>query len=328
MYLPILCALVNFGIAGTTPDVAAGVNTEALGSAPLIDTDAAGVKPWISAEPLDTSDFGSGDFGNRSFDNRNFGKVDFRRGDSAENDADAEVRDLIRRQMRAGRWLYGAQRLAELEARGTLLMEWLDQGRVPAPQQIEQLTKHVNQLEEQVTERLARDYRIAVYNTFRTDREEFNHRRARWKLIDERWRDFEHTAQRRANLNQWLAEAIEVSQPESTTPLPPPPAWYFEPDDALVQHSESQHIDTTPAEEADDMDPFDESSPDDLVDSTPLLDAPAGDLVPQRRPDDVLIMEAADGASTVRRPDPTELAAWLEDYSLGELLRLGHLEET
>ena len=42
----------------------------------------------------------------------------------------------------------------------------------------------------------------------------------------------------------------------------------------------------------------------------------------------VVIVEAAEGATTIRRPDPEELAAWLEDYSLGELLRLGHLEET
>ncbi len=34
---------------------------------------------------------------------------------------------------------------------------------------------------------------------------------------------------------------------------------------------------------------------------------------------DIIIVDRADGASTFRRPDPAGLAAWLNDYSLGEL---------
>ncbi|MCH8924411.1 MAG: hypothetical protein IIA67_14830, partial [Planctomycetes bacterium] len=151
----------------------------------------------------------------------------------AEDGLDAKVRDLVRREIQAGRLLYGAAELAELEARGALLIEWIDQGQFSASDQVDQLEARVSQLEERVTEWLARDFRISVYNTFRTDREEFNHRRAHWKLIDERWRKFEHTPQRRAHLNQWLAEAIEVSQPGSETPLPPAPAWYYEPVETL-----------------------------------------------------------------------------------------------
>ena len=318
MYLPIFYALISFGIADTTPDAAVAARDEAFGSAPSFEaqsfetssieassfettaadetrsspalftpeetlglflaTDGEGgserPKSWISAQPLDKSDFGNNDF---------------RRRGSAESGVGARVRDLVRRQMQAGRWLYGDTQLAELDARGTLLIEWLDQGRTPVPEQVEQLAQHVSRLEERVTERLARDYRIAIYNTFRTDREEFNHRRARWKLIDERWRKSEHTPERRTHLNQWLAEAIEVSQPESTTPLPPAPAWYYEPDKMLAQQDDSQQNEDDQADQADQADPFDESSPGDLVDTTPLLDVRNSSDVPPRQPADTFL---------------------------------------
>jgi hypothetical protein len=195
---------------------------------------------------------------------------------------DTKVRDLIRREIQAGQLLFGAAQQSELEARGALLIEWLDQRRLPAPDQVDQLEERVNQWEERVTERLSRDYRILVYNTYRTDREQFNHRRARWKLIDDRWRKFEHTPQRRAHLNQWLAEAIEVSRPGSTTPLPPAPAWYYEPLEMLAQQDDSEDVFASAG------DPFDVSSPGDFVDSS-MLHTPEDVSAAQRQFDDSVV---------------------------------------
>lgn len=42
-------------------------------------------------------------------------------------------------------------------------------------------------------------------------------------------------------------------------------------------------------------------------------------LVDHLNLDDIIIVDRADGASTFRRPDPDGLAAWLDDYSLGDL---------
>ena len=204
----------------------------------------------------------------------------------ADDDLEAKVRDLVRREIQAGRLLFDATKLAELEARGALLVEWLDQGRLPASDQVDQLEERVNELEERVTEHLARDYRILVYDTFGKDREEFNHRRALWKLIDERWTKFEHTTQRRANLNQWLAEAIEVSQPGAETPLPPAPAWYYEPAEVLAQQDA---LGDELASANDQGDPFDVSSSDNFVgspfDSAETPDNPSDDSLPQQQAD-------------------------------------------
>jgi len=204
----------------------------------------------------------------------------------ADDDIEARVRDLVRREIQAGRLLFDATKLAELEARGALLVEWLDQGRLPASDQVDQLEERVNELEERVTEHLARDYRILVYDTFGKDREEFNHRRALWKLIDARWTKFEHTTQRRANLNQWLAEAIEVSRPGAETPLPPAPAWYYEPAEVLTQQDA---LGDELASANDQGDPFDVSSSDNFVgspfDSAETPDDPSDDSLPQQQAD-------------------------------------------
>ncbi|MCH8921719.1 MAG: hypothetical protein IIA67_01075 [Planctomycetes bacterium] len=223
---------------------------------------------------------------------------------SEENDLDAKVRDLVQREIQAGRLLYGAAEMAELEARGALLIEWLDQGQFPATDQVDQLQARVNELEERVTLYLARDYRISVYNTYRTDREEYDHRRARWNLIDQRWRKFEHTPQRRAHLNQWLAEAIEVSRPGSTTPLPPPPAWYYEPVEVLAAQ---EHSGSELAGASERSDPFDVSSPGDYIDSTfdssTLSLGPSRDSLPRRKADDSLTETERSDLSV-----PTEIA--------------------
>ena len=288
MNLPILCALFSLASTGTLPE---STLTERGGPTTLSRTFE--LPPLVSqastgdvASPKGLSSLFLATDGDTVGGGGLFFPMDAEPIDGADDDddLDAKVRDLVRREIQAGQLLYDPAELAELTARGALLIEWLDQGQAPAPDQVDQLERRVNQLEERVTDYLARDYRILVYNTYRTDREEFNHRRARWKLIDERWRKFEHTPERRAHLNQWLAEAIEVSRPGSTTPLPPAPAWYYEPVEMLAQQADPHDV---LASASDQDDPFDVSSPDDLVDST-MLDDPSGVSVPERRPDDTI----------------------------------------
>jgi predicted ATPase len=42
-------------------------------------------------------------------------------------------------------------------------------------------------------------------------------------------------------------------------------------------------------------------------------------LLDHFRPEDVLVADRVDGGTRFTRPDPTRLASWLEDYSLGQL---------
>ena len=288
MNLPILCALFSLASTGTLPE---STLTDRGGPTTLPRTFE--IPPLVSqastgdvASPKGLSSLFLATDGDTVGGGGLFFPTDAEPIDEADDDddLDAKVRDLVRREIQAGQLLYDPAELAELTARGALLIEWLDQGQAPAPDQVDQLGRRVNQLEERVTDYLARDYRILVYNTYRTDREEFDHRRARWKLIDERWRKFEHTPERRAHLNQWLAEAIEVSRPGSKTPLPPAPAWYYESVEMLARQDDPQDV---LADTSDQDDPFDVSSPDDLVDST-TLDDPSGVSVPERQPDDTI----------------------------------------
>ncbi len=268
MNLTILCALFSLAFADTLPEVTLSQHEGPLALSQPFDPPALIEHGLIDEEflPKGTiSLFLATDGDDITGGGGLFFPTDAEPLDEADFSVDglgAKVRSLLRREIKAGQLLFGEPQRSELQARGALLIEWLDQGKFPAPDQVDELEARVNELEERVTDHLARDFRISVYNTYHTDRKEFNHRRARWKLIDERWREFEQTAQRRAHLNQWLAEAIEVSQPGSTTPLPPAPAWYYEPAEGLAQQDDSQD------------DPFDVSSPGDYVGSTFGFTAP------------------------------------------------------
>lgn len=72
-------------------------------------------------------------------------------------------------------------------------------------------------------DRLARDYRIAVYNTFRRQRGEFERRRAAASELVRGWKQNGRPADQAARLIDWLHDATAASTADSIGPLPPAP---------------------------------------------------------------------------------------------------------
>ncbi len=66
----------------------------------------------------------------------------------------------------------------------------------------------------------ARDYRIQVYNTFRTDRPEFDRRHEQWVRLIDAWRGADKPNHDVPALLHWLEVATANSQPDSISPLP------------------------------------------------------------------------------------------------------------
>ncbi|MEX2188655.1 MAG: hypothetical protein WD875_17740 [Pirellulales bacterium] len=74
-------------------------------------------------------------------------------------------------------------------------------------------------------DRAARDYRIAVYRSFRQNRAEFDRRNAIWRSIHAQWqRDGEQDGEV-AMLVDWLRQATVASRGGATGPLPLPPEF-------------------------------------------------------------------------------------------------------
>jgi hypothetical protein len=69
----------------------------------------------------------------------------------------------------------------------------------------------------------ARLYRIQVYNTFRTERPEFNRRHEQWVRLAEAWQAAERPSRDVPALLHWLEVATNNSRPESISPLPEVP---------------------------------------------------------------------------------------------------------
>lgn len=74
-------------------------------------------------------------------------------------------------------------------------------------------------------ERAARDYRIAVYNTFRQNRPEFERRNAAWRKLLADWKANGAKAEHLPQLRAWLDTATAASRAGHVMPLPPRPQF-------------------------------------------------------------------------------------------------------
>ncbi|MEX0937894.1 MAG: hypothetical protein WDZ59_08525 [Pirellulales bacterium] len=74
-------------------------------------------------------------------------------------------------------------------------------------------------------ERLAREYRIQVYNSFRADRPEYDRRRQAWEDVHAKWRDAGAKDEHVALLADWLRDATRSSLGASVSALPLTPAF-------------------------------------------------------------------------------------------------------
>src|SRR5260221_7808164 len=72
-------------------------------------------------------------------------------------------------------------------------------------------------------EQAARDYRIQVYDTFHSDRPEFDRRRAEWRQLEQSWEAAAKPDRDVPALLDWLAEATVQSQSDSIGDLPEAP---------------------------------------------------------------------------------------------------------
>jgi hypothetical protein len=71
----------------------------------------------------------------------------------------------------------------------------------------------------------ARNYRIQVYETFHSDRAEYDRRIALWNQLESQWRDAGEPSDEQFNLIFWLVGATTQSRPDAVGPLPEPPRF-------------------------------------------------------------------------------------------------------
>ena len=96
-------------------------------------------------------------------------------------------------------------------------------GATAAADEAPAVADHAEQM--RTLESLARDYRIAVYSTFRTNRERFREHRAAWDNIYSAWQRAGSPPEQVPKLIEWLTTATrQVEQRGAPTPGPSSPA--------------------------------------------------------------------------------------------------------
>jgi len=61
------------------------------------------------------------------------------------------------------------------------------------------------------------------------------------------------------------------------------------------------------------------------VDTQVIISTQSSLLLDHFQPEDVLVANRVDGGTQITRPDPAQLAAWLDEYSLGQLWEKGEI---
>lgn len=105
------------------------------------------------------------------------------------------------------------------------VLERADAGRKLSDAGLLKLLDSVAEHERAAVDYLARDYRIAVYQAFRTDRTEFDRRLAAWGLVYRAWQDGGERDDERPKLIRWLQGAISRMQAGQVAKLPALPKF-------------------------------------------------------------------------------------------------------
>jgi len=99
------------------------------------------------------------------------------------------------------------------------------QGRAISPSELAELLETTDQREKAVIDKLARQFRVQVYKTFRQQRGVFTRRRMAWNRVESSWEEAGRPLEQQDRLIDWLASALHNSMPETAGPLPDEPAF-------------------------------------------------------------------------------------------------------
>lgn len=133
------------------------------------------------------------------------------------------ARDLFSRLDRASRIVLGPEQLAGQRARHDHLLRQIARGRSISHAELRQLLRQTDEREKAAIERLARRFRIRVYDTFRQERDVFARRGAAWNHVLSSWEAAGGRFEQQGTLIDWLQAAIRSSTPGAVGPLPPVP---------------------------------------------------------------------------------------------------------
>lgn len=133
------------------------------------------------------------------------------------------ARLLIDRTQPAARHVLAADAFARLASRHAAILVAADQGRRLSPAGIERLLSELQQYELAALEALSRQFRMATYDQFRTDRRRYDARLATWRQLEAHWRSAGSRVDARRQLLDWLQAAIRQTVAHSNLPLPPSP---------------------------------------------------------------------------------------------------------
>jgi hypothetical protein len=134
------------------------------------------------------------------------------------------IRVWVGRLDRANRVVLAPGEAAAQQARHAAMLRESAQGR-PIPQAgLLELLRETDRQEKGAIERLARQFRMVVYDTFRLQRDEYTRRRAAWDRIRATWEAAGGPFDQQARLIDWLEAALRSSTPGSIAPLPDGPA--------------------------------------------------------------------------------------------------------
>jgi len=130
------------------------------------------------------------------------------------------IRVLLGRLDRANWVMLAPDEAAGQQARHAVLLRQSAQGRTVPQAEVLRLLRQTDQQEKAAIERLARQFRMRVYDSFRLQREEYARRRAAWDRIGASWEAAGSPFDQQARLIDWLEAAIRSSTPGSVAPLP------------------------------------------------------------------------------------------------------------
>jgi hypothetical protein len=134
------------------------------------------------------------------------------------------IHDLLGRLHRANWVVLAPGEAAGRQASYTVLLRQSAQGRTIPQAELLKLLRQTDQQEKAAIERLARRFRIRVYDTFRLQRDQYARRRAAWDWVRASWEAAGRPFDQQPWVIDWLEAAIRSSTPGSVAPLPDVPS--------------------------------------------------------------------------------------------------------
>ncbi|NQU22920.1 MAG: hypothetical protein HQ567_16710 [Candidatus Nealsonbacteria bacterium] len=149
---------------------------------------------------------------------------------TAPADSDAvgpseQVRQMLTRLDRANRIVLDDNEVAVERAKAIIRLRQIAQGNRPSQAELDRLRQTTAQREQAAVERLARQFRIEVYRTFRQRRSTVAGRRADLARVLASWESAGGQYDEQEWLIDWLELAIHNSTPGSVGPMPKAPIF-------------------------------------------------------------------------------------------------------